>query len=456
MLGYSGKGLKSFFIPDDEGKRGIEALREMSGGEKREGVMDSGKKILISTLLLAATVYLSCGGSDTVPGPGNQANDHISITNDEAALASRLFVTSEEIFVDETGVGYASGMGAPARPAAAPFSLTLTAEVLPPPIGGKVLQATSIAMSGNKAVVSYAMRGAEYLGGIDVFLISNEKNVSLKSEALFNNADVNSVTFSDGNVYAAEATGDGSFAYPAICEVLGLQGTKLVLDGNQRAPLTSYAGTSAVFRGGRVYTTSGDNGALSVFDSATLALRDSFGLHDARWVDVNDGKVVVAQGTPGRISVYDEANMTLPPAVFPFHGANVPESKSTVQVTGGKALIAAGDNGVQVVSLATGNVLGHVPLPDHSALGLSPEVVVTNAVSAEGDLLFISNGEAGVYVARAAAPFDQDWGETYHAITVLGKLRFSNLQSVNHVAYKDGLLIVASGLGGLKVVRLSH
>jgi len=413
------------------------------------------KKYLLPVLLIAATVHLSCGGGDIAVGPGDQANDHISITNNEAAIAWRLNVTDVDIPVDDAGVGYASVMGA-ARPAAAPsFSLKLTAEVLPPTLDGKVLQATSIAMSNNKAVVSYNMRGAEYLGGIDVYLISNAKNVQLKSEALFNNADVNSVTFSDDRVYAAEATGDLAYPYPAVFEVLELSGVNLILAGNSRAPLTSYAGTSAVFRGSRVYATSGDNGALSVFDSDTLAMHDSFDLHDARWVDVNDGKVVVVQGTPGQISVFDAATMVLEND-FPFAGDNVAESKSTVQVIGGKAIIAAGENGVQVLSIATGNVLGYVPLPDNNALGLPRDVVVTNAVSAEGDLLFISNGEAGVYVAQADTPFEQDWGETLHAITVLGKLRFNALQSVNHVAYKDGLLIVASGLGGLKVVRLSN
>lgn len=59
-------------------------------------------------------------------------------------------------------------------------------------------------------------------------------------------------------------------------------------------------------------------------------------------------------------------------------------------------------------------------------------------------------------MAQADTPFEQDWGESLHAITVLGKLRFNVLQSVNHVGYKDGLLIVASGLGELKVVRLSN
>jgi hypothetical protein len=185
-----------------------------------------------------------------------------------------------------------------------------------------------------------------------------------------------------------------TYLYPAVFEVLRLQGTKLVLDGNSRAPLTSYAGTSAVFRGSRVHATSGDTGALSVFDPATLALQDSFDLPDARWVDAQGGKVEVVQGTPGRISVFDEADMTLPPVVFLFDGATIAESKSMVQVIGGKALIAAGDNGVQVSSLATGNVIGYVPIPNPADLGLDPSVVVTNAVSAEGNLLFISNGEA--------------------------------------------------------------
>jgi len=39
-------------------------------------------------------------------------------------------------------------------------------------------------------------------------------------------------------------------------------------------------------------------------------------------------------------------------------------------------------------------------------------------------------------------------------ITVLGKLRFDDLQSANHVAYKNKYLLVAAGLGGVKVVRV--
>lgn len=164
-----GNRLKASLFPDDEEIRGIESPREVSGGRRRETAMDSGKKILIAIFLLAAMVHLACCGSDPVPGPGNQANDHVSITNDEVAIAWRQNDTDEDVPVDDTGVGYASVMGAPARPAAAPFSLKLTAEVLPPSIGGKLLQATSIAMSNNKAVVSYGMRGRNTWAGSTCF-----------------------------------------------------------------------------------------------------------------------------------------------------------------------------------------------------------------------------------------------------------------------------------------------
>jgi len=37
---------------------------------------------------------------------------------------------------------------------------------------------------------------------------------------------------------------------------------------------------------------------------------------------------------------------------------------------------------------------------------------------------------------------------------MLGKLRFGDLQSANHVAYKKRYLYIAAGLGGVKVVKV--
>jgi len=194
-------------------------------------------------------------------------------------------------------------------------------------------------------------------------------------------------------------------------------------------------------------------GSLFVIDPATFAKTDSVSLHDARWVAVGGGKVVVVQGTPGQIAVFNESNLS-PVGTFPFTGANVAQAKSQAVIVGGKAFIAAGTGGVQVLSASTGFLVGSVPRPNPDSLGLDSSVVVTNAVAIDQDLMFISNGEAGVYLAQGSAIFSATGSETAQTITMRGRLGFANLQSVNHVAYQNKYLIIAAGLGGLKIVQV--
>ncbi|NNE47439.1 MAG: hypothetical protein HKN37_12365 [Rhodothermales bacterium] len=371
------------------------------------------------------------------------SNDRVNITNDEGTLGSRITYHDDDVPIS----------GDPKTGKVAAFSLRLVAAVSPPVVDGQVLQATSVSMRGNFAIVSYGMRGPDYVGAVDVFNITNAKRPVLKSSAVFEDADVNSVAYFDSDVYMAQATGDPTFEYPSVMEVLGLQGFNLILEDNQRVGLSSYAGTGIASTGSAVYATSGNTGGLEVVNPTTWQADQMLELHDARWVDVEGGKIVVAQGTPGQISVFDEATLN-PLGTYAFTGADVAESKTTVEVIGGKAFIAAGPGGVQVLSVNTGAVLGSVPRPDPASLGLDPSVVVTNAVSADDDLLFISNGEAGVYVAEGETNFDATGSEAPQNLTLLGQLQFDALQSVNHVAYKNRYLIVAAGLGGLKIVEV--
>ena len=413
-------------------------------------------KICRSTLIVAlgavALLYSSCkkddGGVQPPAGPGNQSNDRISITNDEAQLSSRVTYYNQNIPLDSLGIGF------PKSTKSTAFSLTLVAEVRPPVICTDTLQATCITIKSNKALVSYNLRGAPYRGGIDVFDISTRSNPILKSQALFQNTDISAVINDGSDVYVAEATGDTGFVFPAVFEKMRLQGNNLILSGNGRLGVTSFAATGVGFSGTKVYVTSGNTGGLSVINPSTLTILNSISLHDARWVDIVSGKVVVVQGTPGQISVFNETNMALQ-GTFPFNGANIAESKSTVAIAGGKAFIAAGTGGVKVLSVFTGTQVGSVARPNPDSLGLDSSVVVTNAVSIDQDLLFVSNGEAGVYVAQGSQDFSSTGSETQQQITLLGRLRFGNLQSVNHVEYKGHYLIIASGLGGLKIVNVT-
>jgi hypothetical protein len=422
------------------------------------------RKPAIALIGIVALVHLSCSDAS---GPGDQANGRISITNNAGVLASRVTYMNDSIPIDTASIGYPS---APAPLASASvgrsstvsqaggFNLSLKAEVAPPSIGGQMLQATSVSIVGNLAVVSYNMVGNPYVGAVDVIDITNKNQPVLRSEALFQNTDVSAVTMSGTNVYLAEATGDTGFIAPAVAEVVTLVGNQLVLTGNKRTGLSSFAATSVAF-GTRVYATSGDAGSLFLLNPVTFAVTSSIPLTDARWVTVGGGQVVVVQGVPGRLAVYNESDMS-PVGSWPFKGADIAQSKSQAELVGGKAFIAAGDSGVQVLNPLTGAFLGQVPRPNPDSLGLSPSVVVTNAVAIDQDLMFISNGEAGVYLAQGSQAFSTS-GTGAQTITMRGKLRFGNLQSVNHVAYSaggpgnPGILIVAAGLGGLKIVQVN-
>jgi hypothetical protein len=408
--------------------------------------------------LMAILVAGACADST---GPRDQANERIAIVNNPAVLAARVTYLDDTIAIDSTSIGYptpapspvAAGIAPSPKAAQAPFVLRLRAEVAPPVVGGQTLQATSVAIVGELAVVSYSMVGNPYLGAIDVIDITNKNNPILRSSASFLNTDVFAVAIAGSSVYVAAATDDTAFAAPALFEVMQLQGYSLVLSGNQRMELSSFVATSVAASGTRAYATSGDNGGLFVIDAATFTAIDTMLLDDARWVAVGGGKIVVLQGTPGRLAVFDEATLA-PAGPFSFPGADVPESKSTVEIAGGKAFIAAGTGGVQVLSATTGNILGSVPRPSPDSLGLDSAVVVTNAVAVDQDRLFISNGEAGVYAVQGSQVFSASGSEVLPTLTMLGRLQFGSLQSVNHVAMRSNNLIVAAGLGGLKIVQV--
>lgn len=383
-------------------------------------------------------------GPTEAPVIPDQTNGRVTIINDEAKLAARVTINDEPVPID-TAMYKASG--------AAAFSLKLAATISPPVVGGQTLQATSVVLDGNFAYASYNMQGSTYIGAIDIIQVKGAKNATLRSEATFTDTDVSSLCYANGKMYLAEATGNTAFAAPAVVEAITISGGKMDLAKNFRRALSSYAATAVSAAGGKVFVTTGNTGGLyTLTQNDTLSVEKFDALDDARWVD-NDGTyVVVAQGTPGRFSVFQQSTMAFLKTVS-FSGATIPESKSTVRLIGGKALVAAGDGGVQLVDVASGTVVGSIPRT--VVRGLDSSVTVTNAVDAADKYVYISNGEGGVYVALASVNLSNITGTSPITFKMLGKLQFANLQSVNHVSYDGSLLAVAAGLGGVKFVTVS-
>lgn len=413
------------------------------------------KNFQLTAALLCSGFLLSCDNLDV---PDDQSNERLSITNNDLTLEARVLYFDNALGIDN-GTSPKSAPGMRAKPVVP--VLKLVAEIQSPVINGETVQATSVSFSKfDAAMVSYNMRGATRLGAIDWINYFATKKPTLSSAVSFNDSDINAVSTDGFNVFAAVATDAPEFGNPAVLETLRLKFGKLVLDDNARIQLSSYAATSTLHAGKSIYATSGDNGHVVAYKDSTMEKSGEFALHDARWVALDEagGRIVVVQGTPGQLSIFEEGvfpggSLTLL-NTFSFPGANVAESKSTVEIAGGKAIIAAGPEGVQIMCLDSGQIIGSVPRPDPASLGLDPAVVVTNAVTVDENLMFISNGEAGVYVAEADEDFTNGNCNAQN-ITMLGKLQFDNLQSANHVVYRDGFLYVAAGLGGVKIVSVN-
>jgi hypothetical protein len=305
-------------------------------------------------------------------------------------------------------------------------------------------------LKGNVAVVSYNMRGAQYLGAVDFVQLKAGRNAELRSSAAFVDADINAVTWDESFVYLAEASSDTNLTTPGSVERLFTTNGWFTLEFNDRYPLTSYAGTHAFVWNSELYLTSGNTGGLHRFSTLPFQEISMTPLDDARWVGSDSTYLAAIQGTPGRVTVYKDNAFH---NTYSFDGARIAESKSTIEVLGGKAIIATGDGGVKIMNLETGTIVGS--LPRAVVAGLDTSVTVTNAVSANGQHLFISNGEAGVYVAEASTDLNMSTGDQPVTLTLLGQLQFGQLQSVNHVVYNGKHLIVAAGLGGVKVVEVN-
>jgi len=402
--------------------------------------------LLLASLSLSALGLFAC--SEAAP---KKTDDRVTIISDDGDLASGVTDKNEPVDVQPQSIPNALAV-----PGSSGYDLTLVAEVKPPEVDGEILQATSVAFQDGVAIVSYNVAGFIQKGAVDVFVFDADKHPVLTSRATFSDTDVNAAGLWKGRVYLATATADETFGTPAVIEALTVDGGKLSMEGHFRTGLASFAVTGVGFGEDRVYATTGNTGGVFGLDPVSGEVFAKTSFDDARWLACpGNGTVVAVRGTPGEVGVFASKDLS-GVSSFGFDGANVPESKSTVEVLGGNAFVAGGPGGTFVIDLASGKTIANIPVP--KVQGELESEVVTNAVSVDGDLVFVSNGSAGVFLVAASRDLTEPGDPEGPALEfeVIGRLAFSGDGggSVNHIVYRDGFLFVATGRAGLKIVRV--
>lgn len=378
-------------------------------------------------------VAIGCTEEEEEPQTNNQNGDLV-VNNNSDDLSMRIQITADTVdIVSDDSNGKKKN----------DFTLVMTSEIASPEVNGETLMANSLDMRNNLIAVSYNLKGDSYGGAVDLMTLSND-NLRLTSQVVAGNADVNATYFDGSKLYlAGAATGSDSTAYVYRFSVKNNQiETKSAIF----SWLGGHTATGLVEEGKHIYVTTGDNestgGGLHIRNESDLSFSTYEPLHDARWVDIKDKKIYVQQGTPGNLSVIGlEDNSQI--QQIGFTGLNTPESKSTFDISGDLIFLASGYDGVQILNRNTGTAVGQIAIPEGSSSD-----AVSNSVSVEGDKIFISNGESVI-----VAEFDNKSASNPNPV-IIGTLDLGDHQSINHVRYRSNRLVIASGLGGVKVIKL--
>lgn len=381
------------------------------------------------------------------------------INNDEANLEIRLTDRDTEIvIISEDSTAEKAKVNRS-------FSLNLIADIDAPIVNGVQTQATMVHIFSNsaRAAASYNVQGIEYTGAVDAIQItsSGREAIRVQSGIEFTNAKTNAVFINETNIWLAHSSEDPSLTEDAgfsAARMFGFTGFN-INDNPRSTGLPGFAANSIHQSDDRLYVTSGNNAGLTIFEKDLSGQIAYLEIPGARWVDTDENRIVVLSADPesgnGTLTVLNKSDHS-EIAKYTFEGADTPEAKSTAEIHGDLALVAANRSGTHLIDLNTGDLVANIPVPDAGSLGLNENVVETNAASADEEFIFISNGEAGVYVAQASKNLNSYSSGDEFSVELIGYLQFDDLKSANHVAFRNSTLFVAAGLGGVKAVQLSR
>jgi hypothetical protein len=385
--------------------------------------------------IAALALLFSCQQEGEFP---NNAEENIIISSDSQEL-------SERISLEGTGVvsifnpEFPSGRVSEEIPAGK-LPLLLVSQVDPPSYDGKVLKATHVDLDGDYAYVSYNKEGAQFYGAIEIYNISNPLKPQITAQAIFKTAGINSLTYRNGRLYIAAAFDiDRDNSVGTAAQFL----TVSVANGNftsdfAKSDIHGYAATDITNTSSHTAVASGANGLIGLFDG-NRQMEQKLDIDDLRAVKFGNNMLAALSGRGG-VHLLNPENLNSIGRIS--MSDDIPESKRTLDMGKDLLFVSEGLSGAGIYSLPSGNLIEKITIPIRPD-GVNSEDIVTNAVSFDDNLLLMANGGAGVSIADLS---------TMSNIEKLGILSLNG--SSNFVKIKNNHLFVATGAGGLQILKI--
>lgn len=399
----------------------------------------------VSLILLVALGFtLSCSDETTVY---SDPQEDILVEDSDAVLESSI-VYDEAGVLDIIGQDELSGksLSGKAEELAGDYPLTLVAQVDPPSFnnGGERLTASHVHVVDKYAYVSYNTSEDGYAGAIDIINISNPNRPRITSRLYYLNADVNSVRYENGYVYAVGGV-DSEKSVRAtsnsfLARIAASGGRFNISAGITYGFQEGYNSTDVVLTDSSIMVTSGQEGSLTVYNKADLAVKNELALADLRSVAISNESIAVLDASKGVTIVDQNLSITKEIAINSDFGVN---TKRTLGFSGENIVVAEGSKGAGVYNATTGNLIEHIEIPINPE-GVAQGDQVTNAVAVNQEALLMANGGAGLCLS-------EDQGGTTDLVGVIALEG-----SINYVASKDDYIFAASGKSGLQIIKMNR
>ena len=400
------------------------------------------RKVSLLALLTLAFIS-SCSDETTVYQTSEQ---ELYLENSEAVKLNSIVYDNAGV-IDVMQNNQLSGKSSKSVPddSAGDYPITLVAQVYPPSyVGGSYLTASHVYLEGDFVYVAYNTVGVDFAGAIDIINVSNPNIPIVTSRLYYPNADINSIKYENGFVYAVGgldvkqyvAATSNSFIVkiPAINGIIDL-GSEMVY-GYQ----PGFVATDLVIADKSVYVTSGMDGTLTEYDKNTLEFEDEVSFPDLRSVAFFDQEIAVLDGTQGVTVLSDKLKIEREIPISTNFGA---QSKKTVAFTEDRIIVAEGAKGAGIYNAQSGNLLEYIPIlvnPDSLILGEK----VTNAVAFNEGVIVMANGGAGLCLSE----------KKIDGSDLMGVVQLDG--STNFVESKDDYVFAASGKEGLQILKLNR
>lgn len=400
----------------------------------------------VSLILLVVLGFtLSCSDETTVY---SDPKDDISIENSDAVLENSI-VYDEAGVLDIVGQDVLSGKTSKNNPEeqAGDYPLTLVAQVNPPSFqnGGENLTATHVHLVDDYAYVSYNTVEDGYAGAMDIINVSDPHSPRVTSRLYYLNADINSIQYEGGFVYAVGGV-DSEKSITAtsnsfLAKISASGGRFNVSAGITYGFQEGFNSTDVVIKDGSVLVTSGKDGFIRKYNKADLQIVNEAPFADLRSVATSGGNIAVLDASKGVSIIDDQLSIVREIAIDSDFGAS---SKRTLSFAGENIVVAEGSKGAGIYNSSTGSLIEYIPIPIDPA-GVAEGDKVTNAVAINEEALLMANGGAGLCLS-------EDLGN--NSTNLIGVIALQG--SINFVASKNDYIFAASGKRGLQIIKLNR